>query len=379
MAEPRDAAGSTAKRMAGEAAMANDRAEAKERRAYLPGERLYHMAGLLFILAVVFRFFDEISRVLLLAFLGAIIAVAYNALIRRIPLRRGLAVALLALLTLGTIGLGAWLGIGALVGQFRQFVDDFPAIVEGAENWVQDALGLEIELLGPRAREIISEIIGPAEGVALILGAFGLVEVIAIMLLVLVGAFFVVAKPNEQLLEPLMRAVPRARRPAVRRMFSLMGERLAGWLWGTLLSMLAVGVLSIIAFYVLGTPYPLLLGVILGVTDIIPIVGPWIGGIVAVAVTLFTNPGLALWVAVAVIVIQEIESNLVRPIVMSESVRVHPFVTLLALLLFASLFGLLGAILALPIALAIGTIVQVLWVEGTLDAGDDDIEPVVST
>jgi hypothetical protein len=141
--------------------------------------------------------------------------------------------------------------------------------------------------------------------------------------------------------------------------------------------MLAVGLMGVIAFYFLGTPYPLLLGVLMAVTNIVPIVGPWIGGAVAVGVTLFNDPGQALWVALAVLVIQEIESNIVRPVVMSSSAQLHPFVTLLALLLFGSMFGLLGAILALPLTLAIATIVQVLWVEETLDAGDDEIEPVV--
>jgi predicted PurR-regulated permease PerM len=76
-------------------------------------------------------------------------------------------------------------------------------------------------------------------------------------------------------------------------------------------------------------------------------------------------------------VIQEVEGNVVHPMVMRGAVAVHPFVTLLALILFGSVFGLLGAILALPLVLAIQTVIQVLWVEDTLDAGDDQIEPVV--
>jgi predicted PurR-regulated permease PerM len=115
------------------------------------------------------------------------------------------------------------------------------------------------------------------------------------------------------------------------------------------------------------------------VTNIVPIVGPWIGGLVAVAVTLFADPMTALWVTLAVLVIQEIESNIIRPIVMSGSAQIHPFVTLLALLLFGSIFGIIGAVLSLPLALAIGTMIQVLWVEETLHAGGDEIEPVVDT
>jgi predicted PurR-regulated permease PerM len=350
-----------------------------EHLALLEGQRLFRAAGLLFLLALVFRYFDEISRVLLIAFIGAILAVAYNAAVSRLPMRRGLAVLTMVIATAMLFGGAGYFGVSALVAQAGALIDDFPAIIETTEDWVQGATGIEIELLGSRSRELLGSVFGLSDGAAVVAGAFGIVEIIALTLLVLVGAFYVVYEPNKQLLTPLMRAVPRERRASVHRMFQLLGERLSGWLWATVISMIGVGVLSLIAFYVIGTPYPLLLGVIMGITDIIPIVGPWIGGFVAVAVTLFVDPGKALWVALAVLVVQEIESNIIRPMAMSSSAKVHPFVTLLALLLFGSLFGLLGAILALPITLALTTIVQVLWVEDTLDAGDDTIEPVVRT
>jgi predicted PurR-regulated permease PerM len=345
--------------------------------AALQGERLYRFAGLLFLLAILFLYFDAISRVMLIAFLGAIIAVALNTVVVRLPMRRGISVLLLVLTLFGGLGIGLWFGIRALIGQVRQLVDDFPTIVAGVEDWVQGVTGLELDLLGPRTRAAVGEVFGVSEGVGVIAGAFGFIEVVALLLLVVIGAFFLVFKPNEQLLTPLMRAVPQDRRPAFRRMFSLMGERLAGWLAGTLIAMTAVAALGIIALLVLGAPYAILLGLVLGLTEVIPIVGPWIGGFVAVAVTLFHDPGTALWVAIAVLVIQQIESNIVRPMAMSSSAELHPFVTLLALLLFGSIFGLLGAILALPLTLALATIVQVFWVEETLHAGEDEIEPVV--
>jgi predicted PurR-regulated permease PerM len=343
----------------------------------LQGERLYRFAGLLFLFAVVFIFFDAITHVLLIAFVGAILAVAMNAVVKRLPMPRGLAVLTLLLATLTVIAGAVWFGITALVGQVRQLIEDFPEIVAGLEAWVQNTTGVELDLLGPRTREVVGGLFGGDGPGGLIAGAFGMVELLALAVLVFVGAFFLVHRPNDQLLTPLMRAVPRERRPAVRRMFRLMGERLAGWLGGTLISMAAVAVLGVIAFMVIGTPYAMLLGLVLGITELIPIVGPWVGGFVAVAVTLFTDPGQAVWVIIAVLVIQQVESNVVRPMAMSSSAELHPFVTLLALLLFGSMFGLLGAVLALPLTLALATIVQVLWVEQTLDAGDDEIEPVV--
>jgi predicted PurR-regulated permease PerM len=350
-----------------------------ERLAELQGERLYRAVGFAFLLVLLFAHFEPLSRVLLIAFVAAILAVAMHAVVKRIPLPRKYSLILVVLATLGVLVGGTWLGVNALIGQVQQLIDDFPAIVAGAELWLEETLGVDIELLGPRSREILEGVVGGADTATLLTGAFGLLELLATFVLVLVGAFYLVFKPNTQLLTPLMRTIPQERRPAFRRMFKLMGERLAGWLWGTLILCAAVGAMSVIAFYLLGTPYPLLLGVLVGLTNVIPIVGPWIGGLVAVAVTLFNDPMTALWVGVSVLAIQQIESDLIRPIVMSGSARVHPFVTLLALLLFGSIFGILGAVLSLPLALAIGTMIQVLWVEQTLNAGDDEIEPVVDT
>jgi predicted PurR-regulated permease PerM len=348
----------------------------------LLGQRLFRFAALLFLLAVLLRFFEPISHVVLIAFVGAILAVAFNSIVVRVPVRRGIATIGLAVVLLALIATGVWLGISAVVAQLRALLSDIPGIMSTLEGWeasLQDATGLEIELLGPRVQQTVGELLGGGDGRSILTRTFGLLELVALTVLVLVGSLFLVARPNEQLLLPMMRAVPRESRPAVRRMFSLLGERLSGWLFGTALSMLIIGGVTAIAFTILGVPYGLLLGILIGLFDIIPLVGPWIGGGIAVIVTLFYDPGLALWVAVIVLAIQELEGNVVRPMVMSSSAELHPFVTLLALLLFSSMFGLLGAVLALPLTLALATAVEVLWIEERLEAGDDEIDPVVET
>jgi predicted PurR-regulated permease PerM len=336
---------------------------------------LYKTVGLTFLLAFLLFQFEAIARVLLLAFVAAILAVGLNALVQRVPLKRGLATALAALVVMGSLGVALYFIGAAVVRELRAFVGQVPEIWETLLEWqdrLQAETGLDVSLLGPRALEAAQRLPG------LLLQAVGLLEVVALLVLVLFGAFFITARPNEGLLTPFLRAVPPARRDAWRRMFRVLGTRLAGWLLGTAASMAIIGALSTIVLMLLGAPYPILLGVLIGVLEIVPLVGPWIGGAVAVLVTLIHDPGLALWVALAVILIQEAEGNLIHPFVMRGTVSVHPFVTLLAVILFGSMFGLLGAVLALPIVLALQTAVQVLWVEETLDAGDDEIEPVVN-
>ena len=344
------------------------------------GARLYKAIGILFVLALFFRYFDALSRVVLLAFTGIIIGIVFNAVVVRLPVGRTIGTAIIAVLTFGVIGISGYFLGNAIATQARAFISDLPSIIESAEEWVgemSESLGVDIELTGPRVQQMLESIVGEVSGGTVIASTFGVLEVVAIGLLVLMGAFFVVAKPNDLLLTPLMRAIPRGRRPAYRRMLSLMGKRLSGWLVGTLVSMVSIGILATIAFYLLGVPYPLLLGILNGLLNIIPLIGAWVGGLIAVVVTLFANPSMLLWVILAVVAIQELEGNLIRPLAMTGTARVHPFVTLLSLLLFGSMFGILGAILSIPITLAIITLVEVLWVEETLGTGNDEIEPVV--
>jgi predicted PurR-regulated permease PerM len=171
--------------------------------------------------------------------------------------------------------------------------------------------------------------------------------------------------------------VPRDLRLAFRRIFELLGVRILAWLKGTLIAMVGVGVLSFAAYSLLGVPNALLLAVIAGLVEFIVLVGPWIGGIVAVLVAFVHDPMLALWVALAAIVIQQIESNIITPWAMSTAAHLHPFVTLFALIFFGSLFGLLGILLAVPLVLLFWTVIEVLWVERALDADEDPIMPVV--
>ena len=362
------------------AAVAAETHRLPERLAPVLGKRLYAAVGLLVLGALLLRFFEPLTRVLLIAFVGVILAMAFHAVVKRIPLPRGVATALVALVTMGLGVLAVWQGMRLLLPEVRALATDLPGIQAQLEGWqgeLQEATGMEVDLIGGPAEALLENPVGAAT--ALVWQAFGVLEIAGIALLVLFGAFFVVAKPNEQLLDPLLRAIPHARRPAFRRMLDRMSVRLLGWLRGTLISMAIIGALSGLAFWVAGAPYPLLLGVWVGLVEIIPVVGPWIGGATAVLVTLIHSPQAALYVAIAVLVIQQVEGNLVRPFVMSGAAELHPFVTLIALLLFGAVFGFLGALLALPITLALATVVEVFWVEETLGAGDEEIEPAVET
>jgi hypothetical protein len=106
----------------------------------------------------------------------------------------------------------------------------------------------------------------------------------------------------------------------------------------------------LVAFLIIGLPAALLLAIIAGLTEVVPIVGPILGAVPAVMVALSTDPSRAIWVIVAAFLIQQIENTLLVPRVMGKTVGVNPLLTLLALGALGAMFGVTGAFLAVPLA-----------------------------
>jgi predicted PurR-regulated permease PerM len=343
----------------------------------LQPEHLYKAVGLFFLLLVFYNFFDSLARVLLLVYAAAILAVALNVLVGMAPGHRRLVSAGLGVLIFGGIALGIWFAIPILASQFRGLVSEVPRFQEQLRQlseWLQAQTGLNVEVLGTGAQAFLSDMVTDVEVVGT---AVGVIEGIFLPLLIIIGALYAVAKPNERLISPLLNAVPRDRRDSFRRLFELLGIRLKGWVKGTLIGMLAVGTLTTIGLWAIGVQYALLLGVISGMLEIVPILGPWVAGAIAVGAAFIDDPSKALWVAILMLVIQQLESNIITPLVMSSVAEVHPFVTLFAIFFFGSMFGFFGVILALPLVLLIWTVAEVLWVERAIGAGRDVIDPLV--
>jgi predicted PurR-regulated permease PerM len=138
------------------------------------------------------------------------------------------------------------------------------------------------------------------------------------------------------------------------------GKAFGGYVRGTLASMVIIGTLTGLGLALLGVPYALLLGFLAALTELLPYLGPWISGSVAVVFSLIAvGPLKAAEVIILFILIQEIEGNVVQPLVMSRSVHIDPLLVIVAVLIGIDLLGIIGAILAVPVAAGI----QVVFVE----------------
>jgi predicted PurR-regulated permease PerM len=168
--------------------------------------------------------------------------------------------------------------------------------------------------------------------------------------------YFLVALPAVQ--DLWLSLVPRTRRERVRLLTEEVFDRVGGYMLGNLLTSLVSGVLTFVWLVAFGVPYPLLLGLFVALLDLIPMVGSTIAGIVVSLVALTRGLPIAIGTAAFYVAYRFLEDYLLNPRVMKHTVRVSPGLTILATLIGASLLGLIGALVAIPVAATIYLIVE---------------------
>jgi len=149
--------------------------------------------------------------------------------------------------------------------------------------------------------------------------------------------------------------IPLTHRGDIQQLVQEIESKVSGYMLGQGLLCLIIGALAFVAYLIIGLPNALLLALFAGLLEAVPVVGPFLGALPAIVVALSISPLAAFWVLLATVIIQQVEGSVLVPRVMRRAIGVRPLVTLLALLTFGSLFGILGAIIALPLAAVIQT------------------------
>jgi len=156
----------------------------------------------------------------------------------------------------------------------------------------------------------------------------------------------------------ILRLTPRREHGRLRRLLESTKVRLRGWIFGTGLAMLIVGVGAVIGLLILRVPLAVSLGMVAGILEIIPYVGPIVGAILPALIALTIQPTKALLVLGYFLILNQLEVHLIQPIVMAQRVKLHPVMVILAFLTMGKLLGLIGILLAVPIAAVLVTMVD---------------------
>jgi predicted PurR-regulated permease PerM len=170
-------------------------------------------------------------------------------------------------------------------------------------------------------------------------------------------------------IQSLMLLVPKGQRKSISELILVMETKIGSYIAGQGVLCLIVGIMALVAYLLIGLPNALVLALVAGVLEAVPMVGPLLGAIPAVVVALAIEPSKLIWVIIATIVIQQLEASLLVPRVMRKAVGVNPFVSLLAIFAFSSFFGIAGALMAIPMAAIIQLLLdRFVFQPGTIES-----------
>jgi predicted PurR-regulated permease PerM len=296
------------------------------------------------------------GSVVVLFFFALLLASALEPLVdqlrgNRLPFGRGASLLLVyAAFFAAVLVLGLLIVPGAL-NQVGDLTDALPAALQRAK---EATLNLQPETLRTSLGAIIDAAIaalkpGPAPGVGQVVSqaqAIGTIAGSALTILALVYFWMTERARLQRFVLSFLRPDQRA---GTRQTWNAVELRLGNWVRGQLTLMAALAIMTGIAYSVLGLPSALLLALLAGIAEVVPIVGPAIGAVPAILVAVALKPDVLVFVIIAYVVIQVIEGNILVPIVMRNAIGVSPLLIILSLLVGTAVGGFLGALVAVPV------------------------------
>jgi predicted PurR-regulated permease PerM len=273
--------------------------------------------------------------------------------------------ALLALVGgLGVLALIITLLIPPFVDQTNQFVDQVPQVVDSLENTYADWTGEDPGQVGDRVQEFAekwtddpAKLIGPITSIGL-----NIAGVLAALVLILITAYYMAIRP-EPLVDGLVSLFPPPRREHARFVVERIRRSWIGWMEGVAVDMLATFILLWIGLTIIGLDYAVFFAVLSALLVVVPYFGSIAGAVPPVLFALTDSPGKAVLALVVYLAVQQFESNITIPLVMSQRVKMHPAMVAIGVVVVGQLFGFVGLFVAVPILSLIVITTDEFWVK----------------
>lgn len=328
------------------------------------------LAGIIVIKELhIISFIFKILSVLSPIFIGFIIAWLFNPLVLKIE-GKGIPKIVSILIVFLLISLFVFIFfkvfIPVLYNQINDLIRVFPSILNSISNFCDKVVlkfqkeGIDIgnfkenvlnginSYTDSLSKNIPSHILGMTKSFFSIIGTVLMGIVVAIYILL----------DYENLYDKCLKIIPSNKCKEIKDLTITIGEEVRKTINGTLLVALMVLVGDTIAFSLIGLDSPLLFGVLCGLTDLIPFVGPYIGGGAAVIVAFTKSTPVGIGVLIACIIVQCVENYILQPVVMSKAIKLNPVLIIASLLLFGKFFGIFGMIIATPVLALIKVICE---------------------
>lgn len=301
------------------------------------------------LLALVFIYL--VKTVIVMVFLAVIIAAAVDAPIDwlvRHKIRRGFAVAIIYILGLSIFGFLIYLIVPTLAVQLKNLAVNLPEYLGGLQDklqWLGGKFGVinlqdTLTGLGDRLNAAAGDIF-----VATI-NIFG--GVVSALITLVISIYL--ASEEKGIKKFVVSLVSPHRESYAASLVDRILYKLGAWFRGQIILMLTIGVLVFIVLTVLKIKFALTLALLAGLLEIVPIIGPIIAAIPAILIAFLQSPGLAIILAIAYYIVQELEKYIIVPQIMKRAVGLNPITIMVAVLMGAEFYGVIGALLAVPVA-----------------------------
>jgi predicted PurR-regulated permease PerM len=340
-------------------------ASADKRTIALSLGRVAAYAAVVCAIVAIFVLCWVLRDVLLLAFGAIILAVMIRAfarpLIRHMRIRERWAVMIVVLvLAAATAGL-FWLFGRQVTTQLKGLSERLPQAVEEVQTWLEGHTAGKFIIEQASALTADNSWLQNAPKF-LVIGA----HTIGHMFLMVFAGIYIASNPSLYL-DGLVRLFPQRHRDKLHEALIDSGDALRKWLLGQLVSMTSVGTLTALGLWIVGAPLPLAVGIMAGLLEFIPVIGPVIAFVPGVLVALTEGPQVALYAAIVLIVVQQLEGSVIMPFAQRWAVELPQAYGLIAVVAFGLLFGFLGIFFGSPLAVVVMCLVQHLYVENGLE------------
>ncbi|MCG0276390.1 MAG: AI-2E family transporter [Thermosediminibacteraceae bacterium] len=328
--------------------------------------RLFLFITFIFLIALIYKVRDKVYNVVFPCSIGVLIAYILNPLVVYLTtkgFKRHVAVALIYFILICAIAVAMFYVVPVIITELNKLIETVPFYAKQVQDFFYTLKKEYKDNLPVGLQEVIDRNITLMESILLNL-LQNLVERLlswfsglwSFILGPIIG--FYILKDLDNLKSSLAKYIPLAYRDSFFQWIKKIDSTLGHYVRGQLIVSLIVGILTSLALYILGIDFALLIGILAGITNIIPYFGPIIGAVPAITITLLKYPHKVLWVVGAFALIQQIESGIISPQIMGEHLGLHPITVILSLLFGGTFFGIWGLILAVPSAALLKAVIN---------------------
>jgi len=339
--------------------------------------RILYILGIILGVYFILKLFQELNikyyllvilKTIAPVFIGLFIAWLFDPIVKKLKrkgIKRGLGATITYIIFIGLVIIVIGSMIPILTDQINEFSKTLPSVLETVKDWINGIFTTLNSIEGIDAMAIKDEIFAKVEmyGASLTSSLPGLMVKIAKTLFsgigtfvigLIIGFYFLIGFDNAS--ELIITVLPKKLQNDTRDLSNEVNTSLRKFVNGVIVDALFVFIITTIAFSLIGLKGSVLFGLFCGLTNIIPYAGPYIGGAPAVLVAFSQNPITGILTLAAIIIIQFLEGNLLQPVIMSKTTKLHPVTIITGLLLFGHFFGIIGMAISTPVIAAVKAI-----------------------